>query len=152
MNIDISNKKELLAQLAERAQGTMTAHLGIEVTDIQSQGLSGRMPVDQRTIQPTGILHGGASVTFAETLGSIATYLLIDQTQYLGVGLEINANHIRPVPLDNYVYGQATAIHLGRTTHIWDITITNEAGKLVCSSRLTMAIVEKAKRPVTPRI
>lgn len=100
-----------------------------------------RMPVDHRTHQPFGLLHGGASVVLAETIGSLASYLTLpDPTKQQAVGLDINANHIRGVK-SGWVYGKATPIHIGRSTHIWEIKITNEAGKLVCISRLTMAII-----------
>ena len=99
------------------------------------------MPVDKRTHQPFGILHGGASVVLVETLGSIASFLCLpDPEKQHAVGLEINANHLRPVK-QGFVYGTVRPIHLGRTTHIWDIRITNEENKLVCISRLTVAIV-----------
>jgi len=102
------------------------------------------MPVDHRTRQPFGILHGGASVVLAETLGSVASYLcLTDPVKQRAVGLEINANHLRPVS-EGWVYGKVTAVHLGRKTHLWDIKITNEGGKLVCVSRITVMIVEQA--------
>ena len=100
------------------------------------------MPVDHRTHQPFGILHGGASVVLAETLGSIASYLCLkDPTKEQAVGLEINANHIRSVK-EGFVYGKVTPIHIGRSTHIWEIRITNQENKLVCVSRLTVAIVD----------
>jgi len=122
------------------SEGCMVAHLGIEITDIGDNYLCGKMPVDHRTKQPFGLLHGGASVTLAETLGSIASGLVVDATQKKCVGLEINANHLRSVTA-GWVYGTARPIHLGRTTHIWDIQITNQQNKLVCISRLTMAVI-----------
>jgi 1,4-dihydroxy-2-naphthoyl-CoA hydrolase len=101
-----------------------------------------KMPVDHRTVQPFGILHGGASVVLAETLGSMASFLCIKEAgKQHAVGLEINANHIRSVK-EGFVYGRVTPIHIGRSTHIWDIKITNEENKLVCISRLTVAIVD----------
>lgn len=100
------------------------------------------MPVDRRTIQPAGILHGGSSVVLAESLGSIASVLVINQEKQICVGLEINANHVRPVS-KGFVYGTATPIHIGGKTHIWEIKIVNEQGKLVCISRLTMALLPK---------
>nr|WP_295934884.1 hotdog fold thioesterase [uncultured Dyadobacter sp.] len=116
-------------------------HIGIEFTEIGTDYVSARMPVDQRTHQPFGILHGGASVVLAETLGSIASFLCIPESENKhAVGLEINANHLRSVK-EGYVYGTVRPIHVGRTTHIWDIRITNEENKLVCISRLTVAIV-----------
>jgi 1,4-dihydroxy-2-naphthoyl-CoA hydrolase len=128
---------EVINQFSE---GCMVAHLGIEITDIGDNYLCGKMPVDHRTKQPFGLLHGGASVTLAETLGSIASGLVVDVTQKKCVGLEINANHLRSVTA-GWVYGTARPIHIGRTTHIWDIQITNHQNKLVCISRLTMAVI-----------
>ena len=122
------------------SEGCMVAHLGIEITDIGDNYLCGKMPVDHRTKQPFGLLHGGASVTLAETLGSIASGLVVDVTQKTCVGLEINANHLRSAT-SGWVYGTARPIHIGRTTHIWDIQITNHQNKLVCISRLTMAVI-----------
>jgi 1,4-dihydroxy-2-naphthoyl-CoA hydrolase len=125
---------------------TIADHLGIEYTEIGTDYVTARMPVDKRTHQPFGILHGGASVVLAETLGSIASFLCIpDSANQHAVGLEINANHLRPVK-SGYVYGTVRPIHIGRTTHIWDIRITNEENKLVCISRLTVAIVNADRR------
>jgi 1,4-dihydroxy-2-naphthoyl-CoA hydrolase len=121
---------------------TLANHLGIEFTEIGEDYILARMPVDQRTHQPFGILHGGASVVLAETLGSIASYLCIkDPAKQHAVGLEINANHIRSVK-SGFVYGKVTPIHVGRSTQVWDIKITNEENKLVCISRLTVAVVD----------
>ena len=115
--------------------------LGIEFTEAGDGYLIARMPVDKRTHQPFGILHGGASVVLAETLGSVASYMLLDDpTKQRAVGLEINANHIRSVR-EGWVYGRCTPIHTGRTTHVWDIRITDEQNKLVCVSRLTIAVI-----------
>jgi len=124
------------------SNNTISQHLGIEFIEIGADYIVARMPVDHRTHQPFGILHGGASVVLAETLGSIASYLCLkDPTKQHAVGLEINANHIRSVK-EGFVYGKVTPIHLGRSTQIWDIKITNEENKLVCISRLTVAIVD----------
>lgn len=123
-------------------KGNMCEHLAIEITDLEEKSLSGKMPVDHRTKQPMGLLHGGASVVLAETLGSIASSLCINQKTQYCVGLEINANHLRAVK-DGYVYGKAEAVHLGRKTHVWEIKISNEDAKLVCISRLTVAVLNK---------
>jgi 1,4-dihydroxy-2-naphthoyl-CoA hydrolase len=120
----------------------MSDHLGIEFTGVGEDFVSAKMPVDRRTRQPFGILHGGASVALAETLGSVASSLCIDLNEAYPVGLEINANHIRSVS-EGYVYGSARPLHLGRRTHVWDIQIVNEDKKLVCVSRLTVMIVAK---------
>ncbi len=120
---------------------TITKHLGIEFTEAGEGYLTARMPVDGRTHQPFGILHGGASVVLAESLGSVASWMLLDDpTKQRAVGLEVNANHLRAVR-SGWVYGRCTPIHTGRTTHVWDIRITDEQGKLVCISRLTVAII-----------
>ena len=117
-------------------------NLGIEFLSADNGIVKAKMPVDDRTKQPFGILHGGASIVLAESLGSVASGLIIDQDKYTTVGLEVNGNHIRPVE-SGFVYGEASAIHIGKKTHIWSIRITNEEGKLVCISRLTTAIIEK---------
>jgi 1,4-dihydroxy-2-naphthoyl-CoA hydrolase len=133
-NIDLDLFKEM-------AKNTIGEHIGIEFLEKGSDYLTARMPVDHRTKQPFGLLHGGASVVLAETLGSIASVLCLDDPQtQKAVGLEINANHLRAVT-EGWVYGKVTAIHIGRRTHIWDIKITTEEGKLVCVSRLTVAII-----------
>lgn len=135
-------KSASLDALHSLSQHTISQHLGIEFTEIGADFVTARMPVDSRTHQPFGILHGGASVVLAETLGSIASFLCIkDPEKQHAVGLEINANHLRPVK-EGYVYGTVRPIHVGRSTHIWDIKITNEENKLVCISRLTVAIVD----------
>lgn len=119
---------------------TMMETLGIRVTAIGDDWLQGTMPVDHRTHQPYGLLHGGASVVLAETLGSSAGNLCVDTTTHICVGLEINANHLRATRTGT-VTGTARAVHVGRTTQVWDIRIENEAGKPVCVSRLTLAVV-----------
>jgi 1,4-dihydroxy-2-naphthoyl-CoA hydrolase len=118
---------------------SMATHVGIEITEIGDDFLSARMPVNSKTTQPYGILHGGASCVLAETLGSIGGAFCVDINTQIVVGLEINANHLRPAK-DGYVTGTARPIHIGRTTHVWDIKITNEKGDLVCISRLTLAV------------
>ncbi len=124
------------------SSATMAEHLGMEWVELGPDFLSIRMPVDHRTHQPYGLLHGGASCALAETVGSIASHMVIDAGKYNCVGLEINANHIRGIT-SGYVTGTATPIHLGRTTHVWDIKIKDDAGKLICISRLTVAILQK---------
>lgn len=117
-------------------------HIGIEFTEIGPDFLRGRMPVDDRTHQPYRILHGGASVALAETLGSYGATLVVDQSKYRVVGQEINANHIRAVA-SGFVIGTARPVHLGRRSHVWEIRITDEQDKLVCISRLTMAVLDQ---------
>lgn len=135
------NKNIVLEQIKQLDTNTIANHLGIEYTEVGDDYIVARMPVDHRTRQPFGLLHGGASVVLAETLGSVASYLLLpDPTKQQAVGLDINANHIRGVK-SGWVYGKVTPIHVGRSTHVWEIKITNEDGKLVCISRLTIAII-----------
>lgn len=121
----------------------MLAHLGIVMTEIGDDYLKATMPVDHRTHQPFGLLHGGASVALAESLGSMGAYLCVDPTLYNVVGLEINANHIRAVR-EGHVTGTARPIHIGKSTQLWEIRITDEADKLVCISRITLAVLAKA--------
>jgi len=127
------------------SRNTLIEHLGIVFTAAGEDWISATMPVDERTRQPYGILHGGASVVLAETLGSSAGNLCVDTTREVCVGLEINANHIRAVRAGT-VTGTARAVHVGRSTRVWDIRIEDAAGKLVCTSRLTLAVVP-AVRP-----
>jgi 1,4-dihydroxy-2-naphthoyl-CoA hydrolase len=136
------NKSIQLHELQPLSTNTLAEQIGIEFTEIGPDFLKGRMPVDHRTHQPYGILHGGASCALAETLGSVASALVIDQSKFICVGLEINANHIRSVR-EGFVTGTATPIHVGATTHVWDIKIHDEREKLVCISRLTVVILKK---------
>jgi 1,4-dihydroxy-2-naphthoyl-CoA hydrolase len=131
-----------LKQLNDLCANTMVAHLGIELTDIGDDFITGKMPVDHRTHQPLGLLHGGASVALAETLGSLAASFCVDlKTQYC-VGLEINANHVKGVK-SGYVIGTTRPLHIGKKTHIWEIRISNEQNELVCISRLTIAVIDR---------
>jgi len=129
-----------LARINGWSRGTMMETLDIRFTEAGDDWIRGTMPVDHRTQQPFGLLHGGASVVLAETLGSSAALLTLDVEKEIAVGLDINANHIRGVR-GGLVTGTAKAIHLGRTTQVWEIRIEEEAGKLVCLSRLTMAVI-----------
>lgn len=138
------NPKVTLSDVQPIRAHTMAENLGIVFTELGENFLTGTMPVDERTIQPAGLLHGGASCVLAETLGSVASYLVLDPAHSQPVGLEINANHIRGVR-SGIVTGTATPIHLGRTTHVWDIRIKDERGGLVCISRLTVAIIKAQK-------
>jgi len=131
-----------LEDLNSGTVGTMVEHLGIRFTEISDDFIRGTMPVDGRTRQPYGLLHGGASVALAETLGSTGATMCVDATQYQCVGQEINANHVRPAHT-GLVTGTARPMHLGGRTHVWTIDIVNEAGKLVCTSRLTMAVIRR---------
>ncbi len=125
------------------SHGTLAEHLGIVVIAAGDDWLRGTMPVDARTRQPFGLLHGGASVALAETLGSMAGNLCLDGRTQMAVGLEINANHLRAARA-GVVTGTARALHVGRSTQVWEIRIENEAGKPVCVSRLTLAVVPLA--------
>lgn len=129
-----------LDELNRLSRGTLIDHLGIVFTGVGEDWLQATMPVDERTRQPYGLLHGGASVVLAETLGSSAGNLCVDTASQVCVGLEINANHLRAVR-SGMVTGTARALHVGRTTQVWEIRIENEAGKPVCISRLTLAVV-----------
>ena len=140
-------RKASLQDLGKLSENTMSEQIGMEFTEIGEDYLKGRMPVDRRTVQPYGILHGGASAALAETLGSMAGALVLDPEKEYCVGMEINANHVRSVR-SGYVYGKATPIHIGRKTHIWEIRIEDENGKLVCISRLTLAIISKKENAV----
>lgn len=133
-----------LAALNAHASNTLVSNLGIVVTAAGDDWLRGTMPVDARTVQPYGILHGGASVALAETLGSMAGNLCVDTTKEMVVGLEINANHVRAMR-GGVVTGTARALHVGRSTQLWEIRIENDEGKLVCVSRLTLAVVPVPK-------
>jgi 1,4-dihydroxy-2-naphthoyl-CoA hydrolase len=137
-----------LARINAWSANTMMQTLDIRISAIGDDWLQGTMPVDHRTHQPYGLLHGGASVVLAETLGSTAAVLTLDPEKELAVGLEINANHIRGVR-SGTVTGTARMLHLGRTTQVWEIRIENEEGALVCISRITMAVV--AARIAGPR-
>jgi 1,4-dihydroxy-2-naphthoyl-CoA hydrolase len=123
-------------------KGTMVEHLGINFTEVGDDFVRATMPVDQRTSQPYGLLHGGASVALAETLGSTGATMCIDTREFQCVGQEINANHVRSGRL-GLVTGTARPVHLGGRSHVWAIDITNDAGKLVCASRMTVAIVRR---------
>ena len=123
------------------SQGTLLTHLGIEFTEIGENYIIAKMPVKDETSQPMGILHGGASVSLAESIGSTGSYIIIDKKKESAVGLEINANHVGSAH-QGYVTGKGTLVHKGRTTRIWNIEIRNDKGKLNCVSRLTTAIVD----------
>ncbi|UGB45262.1 hotdog fold thioesterase [Frateuria edaphi] len=124
------------------SDNTLMQVLGIRFTAVGDDWLAGTMPVDTRTHQPFGLLHGGASVALAETLGSTGALLTLDPELEVAVGLDINANHVRGVR-SGVVTGTARALHLGRSTQVWEIRIENEEGALVCISRLTMAVVPR---------
>lgn len=129
-----------LQAMTDWAADTMPGFLGIEFVDIGDDWLKARMPVNARTHQPFGRLHGGASIAFAETVASTAGALAVDRSTHVVVGQEINGNHIRPVR-DGFVYATAKAEAIGRSSHVWTIRVENEEGKLVCLSRITLAVI-----------
>jgi len=124
------------------SKNTLTEHLGIEFLAIGEDYLEARMPVDARTHQPMGLLHGGASVALAETMGSVAAMMCVDRSKQFCVGLEINANHLKGVR-QGHVIGVTKPIHIGKKTHVWEIRISNELNELVCVSRITLAVLDK---------
>ena len=132
--------REKFEKLMGMAEHSMLEHLGIEFEQVGKSLLSARMPVDHRTQQPFGILHGGASVVLAESLASIGAYLNIEDAERHAVGLEINANHIRSVRT-GFVIGTAEPLHVGRSTQVWKISIVRDDGALVCESRCTLAVI-----------
>jgi 1,4-dihydroxy-2-naphthoyl-CoA hydrolase len=125
-------------------KGTLMESLGITYTEVGDNFLRGTMPVDERTFQPMGLLHGGANVALAESLGSAATYLILDTKKHYGVCIEINANHVGSV-MSGFVTGTATLLHCGKTIHVWNIEIKDEKDRLISYARLTMMILEHQK-------
>jgi 1,4-dihydroxy-2-naphthoyl-CoA hydrolase len=138
-------KKDLsIEDLRPLGKNTMAEHLGMEWTEVGANFLKARMPVDHRTQQPYGLLHGGASVSLAETIGSVGAAMVVDQNLFYCVGLEINANHIRSAR-QGWVTGVASPLHVGASTHVWEIKIYDQRDKLVCVSRITVAVLKKEK-------
>ena len=136
------NKSLSVDSLKSFGINTMVKHLGMDWVAIGDYYIKMSMPVDERTKQPYGLLHGGASCALAETIGSIASQCVIDPDKFICVGIEINANHVRSAR-QGYVNATCTPLHIGASTHIWDIKIHDEREKLVCISRLTVAILKK---------
>ena len=134
-----------LQSAREHSQNTLVSQLGIEFVEAGDDYLTARMPVDARTRQPAGMLHGGASVALAETLASWGATFCVDPNKNHCVGLEINANHVRAVP-SGWVTGTARPLHLGKSTQIWEVRISDEQNRLVCVSRVTMAVLAMANR------
>jgi 1,4-dihydroxy-2-naphthoyl-CoA hydrolase len=143
--VSIWRSPKTIEELNGAQSGTLIQHLGIRFSEVGADYLRGTMPVDERTKQPFGLLHGGASVALAETLGSIGAMMCVEAGKFLCVGQEINANHVRAVS-SGLVTGTARPLHIGGRTHVWTIEIVNEAGKLVCASRLTMAVIRADSR------
>lgn len=121
---------------------TLVEHLGMRVTEVGDDYVRGTMPVDARTIQPFGLLHGGASVALAESLGSLAANLVLESNKEMAVGLDINANHVRSAT-SGYVTGTARPLHIGRSTQVWEIRIVDQGDQLICISRLTVAVIPR---------
>jgi 1,4-dihydroxy-2-naphthoyl-CoA hydrolase len=138
----IWHRRPTVADLESMSRATAVEHLGIEFTEVGDDHIAARMPVDRRTIQPYGLLHGGASVLLAETLGSVAAHCCVDDGAALTVGIEINANHVRGVR-GGWVHGTARPLHLGRTTQLWEIRVVDDAARLVCISRLTIGVMPR---------
>ena len=136
------NKNKALQKMNDFQKNTITKVLGIEITDFGPDYFCGKMPVDHRTVQPYGLLHGGASAVLAESLGSIAGGMKVNRDTQTVVGVEINCNHLRSAR-DGWVYGKATPVKIGRKIHVWNIEIKNEDDKLVAVSRLTLAVIDK---------
>ncbi|WP_348674502.1 hotdog fold thioesterase [uncultured Abyssibacter sp.] len=131
-----------LDALRKTSIGTINEVLGVEVIEAERGRIVGTMPVTEKNVQPYGILHGGASVVLAETLGSIGSALIAGETGKRAVGLEVNANHVRPAPKGTTVTGEAVLAHEGRRIHVWQITLRNEAGKPTCLCRLTVSLID----------
>lgn len=138
----IFRKDVTLEALNKLSKNTMAERIGIEFTQVGEDFLEAKMPVDSRTHQPFGLLHGGASVALAETMGSVAAHCLLESDKQFCVGLEINANHLKGVR-DGFVKGVTRPIHVGKKTQVWEIRIVNEEQELVCISRITMAVLDK---------
>ena len=139
------NKSLTVAHFADMGKGNLGEHLGMEFTEIGPDFIKGTMPVDHRTKQPYGLLHGGASVALAETLGSVGAAMVVDHSEYICVGQEINANHLRSVR-SGIVTGTAKPIHIGSSSQVWEIKIHDERDHLVCISRLTVAVLKRKDR------
>lgn len=142
----IFNRNDVtLEVMTERNKNTLSEWIGIEFLEIGEDYLLGRMPVDHRTIQPLGYVNGGAYCCLAETIGSMAANMCLDREKFVAVGLDINANHIRSAT-KGWVYAKTTPFHLGRTTQVWEIRMTDDDGNLCCISRLTMSVIPRPSR------
>jgi len=136
------NKNLQLSDLAEINKNTMGVYIGLEFTELGNDFIKAKIPIDYRTRQPYGILHGGASCVLAETLGSVASAMVIDHTKYISLGIEINANHVRSIS-SGVAEGVCKPLHLGKTIHVWEINIYDDKRKLTCVSRLTVMIKKR---------
>ena len=136
------NKKDILKRIAEFQKNTMTDQLGIKITDFGEQSISGKMPVDKRTKQPYGLLHGGASAVLVESLGSIGAGMYVDLKKQSVVGIELNVSHLKSVT-SGYVNGVATAVRIGNKIQVWDVEITDDNKNKISKGRLTLAVIDK---------
>lgn len=141
--VSIWRPEVTLETLRQRSLDTLVSHLGIEIMELGTDYIKASMPVDSRTCQPLRILHGGASLVLAETLGSFAANAVVDNTRFACVGQEINANHLRPAPVGQVVIGITKPFHIGARSHVWGIEIMDERGKRICVSRITMAVINR---------
>ena len=132
-----------LDQVNQIGDGTLLSHMGIQLTEMTENPLSGIMPVRKTTLQPAGLMHGGASCVLAETLGSIASFLVVDREKYQPVGQSLFTNHLKPGLLGDVIHGKASPLHIGKKSHIWEIPLFNQEGSKVSLNRLTVAIIEK---------
>ena len=136
------NKKIILQKINKFQKNTMTENIGIQITNFGDDFLEGKMPVNNKTKQPFGLLHGGASAAFAETLGSIGANIIIDSDNFSAVGIELNVSHLKSIT-NGWVFGRATAVRIGKKIQVWQITIEDDNQNKVCVSRLTLAILRK---------
>ena len=136
------DEQKKIKRINESLQNTMASIIGIEITEVRDEYICGKMPVNERTVQPFGLLHGGASVALAETLGSIAGGIRVYPNNETVVGIEINASHLKSTQ-KGWVMGKAIPIRIGKKIHVWEIKITNEKNELICISRLTLAVIKK---------
>ena len=135
-------KKIILQKINKFQKNTMTENIGIQITDFGDDFLEGKMPVNNKTKQPFGLLHGGASAAFAETLGSIGANMIIDSDNFSAVGIELNVSHLKSIT-NGWIYGRATAVRIGKKIQVWQITIEDDNQNKICVSRLTLAILQK---------
>jgi 1,4-dihydroxy-2-naphthoyl-CoA hydrolase len=140
MSVFIDQAKISIVDLNKRCENTMAEFLELKFTEIGDDFVKAEMPVTSKTVQPIRMLNGGASLAIAEILGSVAANLALDRSKFIALGLDINGNHLKPVPEGEVVYATASPLHVGKTTHVWQIRIENEAGDLVSICRLTLAI------------
>lgn len=145
MSIFFKPEEISLEAINKRCENTLSHWIGIEFTELTNDSLIARMPVDHRTIQPLGVVNGGAYCTLAETVGSMAANLCLDRSKYVALGLDINANHVRSAG-KGFVHGEAKPLHIGKTTQVWEIKMCDDDGKLCSISRLTMAVISTEKK------